>query len=376
MNILLMNSVQPDCWGGGEKWMLVLAEGLRRKGHAVFFCGQENSVFLQRCYEADFEIFPLKIKSDFSPVNILKLAHFYRKKQVQTVIANFNKDVRIAGLAGRIVKHPVVVARNGLAILPNTAVYRHTYPLLADGIITNSSEIKNKYLSYQWMNPDFIRVINNGIDTGLSLKRDASTIRKKYNLPANQPVIGIFGRLVPQKQHTLFLEVAKNLLEEWPEAIFLIVGDGPQKEDICKYALELGILDNIYMIGFQQEVAELFSLCDLVLLTSETEGLPNVVIEAMLLSRPVVAFDVGGVKELIRSDLTGRVVPPNDIYLMTQRAQELLMRPELRESIGQNSRKFIKENFSLEKMVDEVEIYLTALFGRKHPEINVNGKTV
>jgi len=140
--------------------------------------------------------------------------------------------------------------------------------------------------------------------------------------------------------------------------------------------LELGILDNIYMIGFQQEVAELFSLCDIVLLTSETEGLPNVVIEAMLLARPVIAFDVGDVKELIRSDLTGRVVPPNDIYLMTQRAQELLMRPELRESIGQNARKFIKENFSLEKMVDEVEIYLTALFGRKHPEINVNGKTV
>ncbi len=374
MNILLMNSVQPDSWGGGEKWMLVLAEGLRRKGHAVFFCGQENSVFLQRCSKADFEIFPLKIKSDFSPVNILKLAHFYRKKQVQAVIANFNKDVRLAGLAGRIVKHPVVVARNGLAILPNTAVYRHTYPLLADGIITNSSEIKNQYLSYQWIKPEFIRVINNGIDTSLSIKVDAPKTRKKYNLPANQPVIGIFGRLAPQKQHTLFLEVAKNLLDEWPAAIFLIVGDGPQKEDICDYALELGILDNIYMIGFQQEVAELFSLCDLVLLTSETEGLPNVVIEAMLLARPVVAFNVGGVKELIRSDLTGRVVPPNDIYLMTQHAQELLMHPELRESIGQNARKFIKENFSLEKMVDEVEIYLTALHGRKHPEINTNGK--
>ncbi len=365
MNILLMNSVQPDSWGGGEKWMLVLAEGLRRNGHNIYFCGHEHSVFLNRSSKAGFESFPLKIKSDFGLINILKLALFYRKKSIQTVIANFNKDVRIAGIAGRVSRRPVIVARNGLAILPNNAIYRFTYRLLVDGIITNSLEIKDKYLSYRWMDEAFIRVIYNGIDTTLSCKVDVSKIKKKYNLPPHQPIIGIFGRLVPQKQHTLFLEVAKNLLQEWPETIFLIVGDGPLKEDICKYASDLGILDNLYMIGFQQEVTELFALCDLVLLTSENEGLPNVVIEAMLSAKPVVAFDVGGVKELIRSELTGRVVPPNDIYLMTQRAQELLMRPELRESIGQNARKFIKENFSLEKMVNEVEIYLTALLNRK-----------
>ncbi len=368
MNIFFMNSVGIHSWGGGEKWMLTTATGLRERGHRIYFCGQTGSLFLQQCLAAGFETFPLKIKSDVSIPNIVRLAGFFRQNEIDAVIANFNKDVRLAGIAGYFGGKPVVVARNGLAILPNKAIYRYTYPLLADGMITNTAAIKNKYLGYGWLPGDFIRVIHNGVQVDDAPPLEAAALREKFNLPERRPVLGIFGRLVPQKQHTVFLEVAARLLKEWPTAIFLIVGDGPLKEDIAKYAAELGILDYVYQIGFQERVSDLYAFCDVVLLTSVVEGLPNVVLEAMLTGCPVVAFDVGGVRELICSEQTGRVVPPNDILLMCEKTSDLLRSPAQRAAIGQAARKFIQDHFSLEKMVDEVELYLRILQYRKHPE--------
>lgn len=368
MNIFFMNSVGINSWGGGEKWMLTTAIGLRDRGHRIYFCGQKGSLFLDKCLQSGFETFPLKIKSDISIPNIVRLAGFFRQHEVDAVIANFNKEVRLAGIAGYFGGKPVVVARNGLAILPNKAIYKYTYQLLADGMITNTGAIKNKYLGYGWLPEDFIRVIHNGIHMAGEAPLDGAALREKLNLPDQRPVLGIFGRLVPQKQHTVFLEVAARLLAEWPTAIFLIVGDGPLKDDICKYAAELGILDSVYLVGFRERVSDLYAYCDVVLLTSVVEGLPNVVIEAMLAGCPVVAFDVGGVPELICSEKTGRVVPPNDIVLMCEKTSDLLASPAERAAIGQAARKFIQDHFSLEKMVDEVELYLRELQDRKHPE--------
>lgn len=361
MNIFFMNSMSVNNWGGGEKWMLMSAMGLRERGHQIFFGGRENSVFLQKCREEGFPVFPLKIGSDFGIINIIKLARFFKEHHIDTVVANYNKDIRLTGLASWFSGNPILVARSGLAILPNNWRYRLTYKFLVDGIMTNTMAIKQKYLSYQWLDSDYIRVIYNGIATNIPVDFDKQAIQNKFDLPDQRPVIGIFGRLVNQKQHTVFLEVAKNISKELPKAIFLIVGDGPLRKDIQQYAFDLGILDSLYLIGFQKDVDELYAYCDLILLTSEVEGLPNVVIEAMLAGKPVVAFDVGGVKELIRSEKTGTAVPPNDIFLMTQQSLKLLKSPELRISVGKEAREFILENFSLDTMISEIELYFNEL---------------
>lgn len=361
MNIFFMNSVAQETWGGVEKWMLVAARGLAGRGHRIVVCARPESLFVQRSREAGLEVLPLKIGSDFGLVNIYKLAAFFRRNDIQAVVANLNKDVRLAGLAGKFSTRPVVLARAGLAILPDNWTYRLTFRWLADGIITNTRSIREQYLSYGWLPGDFVRVIHNGIDIHLPAPSAREKVRERHNLPGREPVIGIFGRLVRQKQHTLFLDVFKNILKEFPEAVALIAGDGSCREEIQKYAFDLGILDSIYMLGFQKDVWDLYHYCDVVLMTSEVEGLPNVVMEAMLAGRPVVAFNVGGVDELIEDGVTGFSVPPNDIFLMTQRTLELLLSPDLRESIGRRARDFVEQNFSLEKMLDQVELYLKDL---------------
>ncbi len=365
MNIFFMNSVGTANWGGSEKWMLSVAEELRQRGHQIFFGGRSGSIFLERCQAQDFPILPLEIKGDFDPFLIRKLSHYFREHQIDIIVTHLNKDVRLAGIARRLSHVPVLVARNGLPSIKQNWRYRLTYPRLVDGIITNTAAIKNRYLSYGWFHNGYIRVIQNGIPAQPLPDASPEEVRAQYGLPQRTKIVGIFSRLTRSKQHNIFLEVAKNVLETYPHTRFLIVGDGPERERIQQYAFELGILDNVYMLGFQKNVLPLYLVCDLVLLTSVEEGMPNNVLEAMMMERPVIAFDVGGVSELIISEKNGILIPPNDIFLMSKRTRELLGTPGRRKAIGRAAREFVLQHYSLEKMIDNVEKYLFEIYKKK-----------
>ena len=365
MNIFFLNSVAETSWGGGEKWMLKAAEGLQKLGHHIVFGGRVNSIFLERCKAAGFPIYPLSISGDFNPRTIFRLRQIFLRHNINVAIPNFNKDVRLVSLAGKLSTRPIVVARSGLPILRNNWIYRTTYRMLVDGIITNTDAIKARYLSFGWLDDAFIRVIYNGVDIKPIPQIDTAQARKRYALPAEGPIVGIFGRLVPQKQHDKFLAVAKDVASKMPNTNFLIVGDGPLRTDLEQQIAQMNLQDRVFMTGFQDDPTELYLICNVVLLTSENEGMPNVLMEAMHLARPVVAFDVGGVSELIDSPATGIIVPPNDTTEMSRQTLQLLQKPQLAESIGRAARERIVRQFSVEHMAKQVEAYLLSLLSRK-----------
>ncbi|MCK5329840.1 MAG: glycosyltransferase family 4 protein [Candidatus Marinimicrobia bacterium] len=370
MNVFLLDSTVINTWSGVNKWMLMTAKGLRKRGHSIYCGGKLNSLFTDVCIKEGFNTYFLKFGMDYSIINGYRLSRILRRHQIDAVIGHYNKDVKIAGIARMFFNRFIIVARAGLPSIRNTRRHRYIYKRMFDGIITNTKAIKRKYLSYGWMEDDIIRVIQNGIEINVSNDFDFNSIRQQYNLPKQRPVIGIFGRLEPQKQINLFLDVAQNVRNEYPEAIFLIVGDGSLKDKIQRYACDLGIDDNVIIMGHQSKLDAIYTYCDIVLLTSASEGVPNVLIEAMLFSRPVVAFNVGGVQELIQSGKTGVVVPPNDVQSMTKETLRLIKSDEIRESLGRAAKRHIKENYSIDKMATSIEYYLKELIDRKS-----NGKT-
>ena len=364
MNFFFINSIAPAVWGGGEKWMLTAASGLQHRGHRCYCCGQPDSFFLQNCAQADLTVLPLKIRSDFSIKNILRLTRFFKQHQIDIIIANFNKDVRLAGSAKKMAGVPLLIARNGLPILRNSWIYRLTYKMFVDTILTNTQDIKDRYLSYGWLADSFIRVIHNGIDIDQQITFDRAAVLRKYNLPEQHPLIGFFGRLVTQKQPDKFLEIAVGILQRIPQARFIMAGDGPLRQEILARAGKLQIDRQIYLLGARRQVMELYSICDLVLLTSRKEGLPNVVMEAMLAAKPVVAFAAGGVRELISTPAQGIVVAIDDIETAAVKAIELLNSDSLQQQTGLAARRHIIANFSVEKMISSVEQLCRELFNR------------
>ncbi len=359
MNIFIINSIAPTVWGGGEKWMLTTAVGLRERGHTIYFCGQPDSLFLKNATDAGFVTYPLHIKSDVGLPNILRLAKFFRRKKIDVIITNFNKDVRLAGLAKRLAGVKRLVARNGLPILPDKWIYRKTYRWFADGMITNTQAIRYRYLSYGWLPQDFVCVIHNGIDTEQCEPVDRNALRSELGLPVASKVVGFVGRLVPQKEPFLFIEVAERILREIPDIRFLMVGEGPLRNEIERHLAEKNISSQFHLTGQRNDAMRLYQALDLLLLTSHKEGLPNVILEAMLCALPVVAFDVGGVRELIPDDSCGRVIPFGETEPMVEQAIEILKNNDLAEKTGTAAGARIRSEFSVQTMIKAVERVLS-----------------
>jgi len=366
MNLFFMNSAGLEAWGGSEKWMLQTGTELSKKGHQIFFGGREGSLFLQKCKNQNFSILPLKIRGDLDPFIIGKIVTYLRTNHIQVIVCEYNKDIRLAGIASKINSNILVIARTGLPSIKNNVRYRLLYPRLLDGVIVTTNAIKNKYLDYHWTKKLPITVIHDGISLNPLPKMKPLETKRKYDIPDNMPIIGIFGKLVKKKQHNIFLEIAARILKKFHDTIFLIVGDGPERENIQKYAFDLGIIDHIYMTGFLENPFPLYAICDLVLLTSQEEGIPISIMEAMLMKRTVVTFNVGGISELINSGKNGILVPPNDIYLMTEQVQMLLEDKVKRGKMGEAAREFIVKNCSVKKMIEEVEEYLERKWNQKH----------
>jgi len=142
--------------------------------------------------------------------------------------------------------------------------------------------------------------------------------------------------------------------------LLLVVGDGPEQAAVERRAAELGLTSSLRLAGFQRDVFPFLECCDVVTLTSEDEGLPNAVMEAMLAARPVVAFDVGGVAELLGAD-SGAIVPFGDVEVMADRVRQLLDDPVRARDLGRRARERVLREFTIDAMVARFESCLEEL---------------
>ncbi|OGQ56731.1 MAG: hypothetical protein A3J24_05630 [Deltaproteobacteria bacterium RIFCSPLOWO2_02_FULL_53_8] len=152
--------------------------------------------------------------------------------------------------------------------------------------------------------PDKCVVIHNGIDAALKAKRDPQTIRDELEIPSGSLVVGAVGSLVKRKRAGLLIE-AMTMIDN---AVCVIVGDGPERPGLRALAQRLGIDGRVRFTGFSQDALSYINAMDIFVLPSEKEGFPRVILEAMLMGRPVVAFDVAGAGEEIVDNKTGIIM--------------------------------------------------------------------
>lgn len=142
--------------------------------------------------------------------------------------------------------------------------------------------------------------------------RDDRSLRAEWGIPAQHKVVGKIGRLSPEKRQDLFLRAAAAVLRADPHCSFVLVGIGPEEAALRALAAELGITRNVVFAGYRSDMQRVYNNLDLVVQSSSTEGMPNVVLESLLMRVPVVATDVGGTAEIITDGESGRLLPAND----------------------------------------------------------------
>lgn len=181
------------------------------------------------------------------------------------------------------------------------------------------------------------------------------SLKDKLNIPPNAPVIGKVAVFRSQKRLWIWVDIALKILEQCPETHFLLVGDGEWRERILDQIRDSGKEENFHWVGVQKQVIPYLSLMDIYLSTSEFEGLPIAMLEAMSCEVPVVATRAGGIGEMIQHGVQGFLTEIEDFEELVNYAVQLIRDPDLHKQFAGAARERVVEQFSMKRMVRELE---------------------
>jgi glycosyltransferase involved in cell wall biosynthesis len=211
-----------------------------------------------------------------------------------------------------------------------------------------------------------VAVISNGVDTTrFAPYPDVAEVRSELSVGETAPVVGIVAALRPEKNHELFLEMARQVVNELPTARFLVIGDGPCRDAIQRRVTELRITDHVLMLGSRDDIPRLLAAIDVFALTSHIEANPVSILEAMSVGKPVVATNVGSIHEAVAEGQTGFLVPPGNAEQFAERVLHLLREPLVCGSMGAAAREVVVRGWSIEAMVHGYERLIESTYARK-----------
>jgi len=237
---------------------------------------------------------------------------------------------------------------------------------LSDRIVVVSKETGIAFREKTGVHEQKITVVYNGVDTSVFEGYRKDEARKRFGIPESTVVFGTVSRLDRVKDHMTIANAFADVLSKRKDCLLMIVGDGPERENIERKAHELGISKYVRMVGFTDEVYLYLSAMDLFLQPSREEGLSMTILEAMASGVPVVATPVGGTPEMIEDGITGRLIEVANSHALSSAMIEFIDGPEKFSQMAQRAQEKVKKSFTLTAMAEGYErVYKEVLSGHK-----------
>jgi glycosyltransferase involved in cell wall biosynthesis len=254
---------------------------------------------------------------------------------------------------------PLVATVHGRNYYSDRARRRIAYRLVGRfaGRLVTVSEANKRFLAERvGIPPRRVQVIPNGVPVdGRASSVALSALRESLGLNQHHPVIGTVGSLYPVKGHRYLIDAAPFVLERFPQAIFVIVGQGGLRKELEAQAARLEVAAHLRFLGHREDVHNLLSIYDIFVLPSLSEGMPLALLEAMAAGLPAVATRVGGVMEVLDDRKTGLLVPSRDSRALADKMITLLGDPPLAKELGEAARHVAASRFPLAGMVRAYE---------------------
>lgn len=361
--------------GGAQENTLITVLGLRAKGYDVMLAsglthGPEGEIeSVARRSEVNLAIIPELVRSPHpwkDLVSTLKIYSLIRKHRFDVVHTHTSKAGIVGRAAAKLAGVPIIVHT------PHGHIF-HSYfgPMktklfftlevifagFCDKIITLTDKCKEEHIKLGIANPQKFSTIHSGISLERFRERsyDIKEIKANLNIPITSKVVGTVARLEAVKGISFFINSMKKVTESCPSVHFLVVGDGTQRKILESRARDLGLSGKVIFTGIREDVPELISIMDVFVLSSLNEGMGRVLVEAGLMSKPIVATRVSGIPEIVQDRSTGILVEPGNPQALADGIIDLLSDPQKAEAMGDNARLRMAEHFSAEKMVDKID---------------------
>lgn len=345
-------------YGGPERQMLELATALRDRFDTVFMSFSEGGLcrdFLDRAEALDFQTVELESDTPNVFAAAKELADRAKQFDAQAIFCEGYKPDIVGWLAKRnAALRGVPVASISRGWTKETWKVR-VYEMLdrvalryLDHVVCVSQEQANRVCA-AGVPEQKTTVIRNAVRAARFDHGPSDAVRQSLlDLFPTPPklLVGSAGRLSPEKGFEVFIDAAKRILQRLPEAGFLIFGDGSLRDELQEKIDRLQLGDRVKLAGFRDDLDHVIPNLDLFVLSSYTEGLPNVVLESLAASVPVVATAVGGTPEVLEHGRQGYVVPSGDAKSLAQSIAKLLEDEQLRSEMASAGRPHVDANFS------------------------------
>ena len=337
-------------WGGQEIRILSESQGLAKRGHEVrLLCPPEARIFSEAPnWGLRPEPVPIARKNWTGWSSLRKK---FQESRCDVVSTHSSTDSWLAALAMRSLgrPYPMVRTRHISAPVPRNPLSHWLYAQAAH-IVTAGEALKNELVERNGLPAARIDSVPTGIDAARFHPGDRMAAREKLGLPKDKILVGIVATLRSWKGH-------RHLLEALPEeAGLVIVGDGPQRPTLEAQVDQLKIRYKILFAGNQRDVVPWMQALDVFALPSyANEGVPQALIQAMLVGLPCVTTNIGSMAELAIHEKTALVVPPQDVGALSAALRSLLGDTSLKERLGAAARKHCAERFSYETMLTRME---------------------
>jgi glycosyltransferase involved in cell wall biosynthesis len=339
---------------------------MRERGHRLLLACDPRGELYPRGQRAGFTIFPLNFGGWRNLGAVLSLRRLVRREGVDILNTHSSLDSWVGMLALTGLKKPLLVRTRHLSTpvkgsWPTRWLYQSP-----KAVITTSQGIKE--LLQERVGADVARVFS--IPTGVSLAQFAPrqadpALRERLQIPQYSFVWGMVSVLRSWKGHLYALEALKELVEAGLQTHLVVVGEGPYRSLIEPKIHELGVGDQVHLVGYQDDVAPWLALMDVVAMPSYAhEGVPQAALQAMALGKPVVGTYVGGIPEVVIPGETGLLVPPKDPQALAAAMRQLWEQPELRAAMGRRGLELVVGKYSLERMAAAVEAVYDFISGQ------------
>jgi L-malate glycosyltransferase len=234
--------------------------------------------------------------------------------------------------------------------------------LVSTKVIACGAEVGRNMREHEGISARRLVVIPNGVNLRRFDEADRSAFRRELGIGDDEPLIGVVGRLHPQKGHSDFLEALARLAQDGPTFRCAIVGSGPLDAELRDRCARLGLSERVHFVGQRKDVPNILAALDVFAMPSRWEGLPMALLEAMALGCAVLASSVGEIPGVIQDGVNGRLVPAGNVTQLTVATRELLESAALRRRLGEAARRTVVERFNAEMTARAYEdLYAAAL---------------
>jgi glycosyltransferase involved in cell wall biosynthesis len=368
--INILHIYQNSKIGGVQQQLLSLLKAYNRERFNPIFCclgpKQEMGKEIEGIGIEFISLNKLRYNR-FSPGIVLELHRLMKIKQIHVVRTHRYRSNLYGRLAAFSSGVPVIIAsvheNYRTDKRPNRRIMNRILSKITDKIVAVSEDVKEDIIRYDRIDPSKLQVIPNGIDVErFNPEKNTSNIRKEFPLEEDDIVIGFIGRIVPAKGLEYLLNALPYLKEEFKSIKLLIIGEGSLVEKLKEKAKKNNIFDNILFTGVRRDIPEILASIDIFVMPSTAEGLPNSLLEAMAMGKPVVATEVGGIPELIKNGRSGLLVPPKNPEALATAIRDLISNDQLAAKMGQAARNFVMNNHSIVKIAQKWQtLYLSIL---------------